>query len=104
MAAIAGIFAENSENDVVKMLDLIRYRGRGEIAVDRLPGATLGIVRNDTQTHTAGEDKVEDRISDHQYAAAGLINGRPFMERDPFGVAPCTTEGERTAPCVLPRK
>lgn len=88
MAAIAGIFAENCENDVVKMLDLIRYRGRGEIAVDRLPGATLGIVRNDTQTHTAGEDKVEDRISDHQYAAAGLINGRPFMERDPFGVAP----------------
>lgn len=88
MAAIAGIFAENCENDVVKMLDLIRYRGRGEIAVDRLPGATLGIVRNDTETHTAGEDEVVDRISDHQYAAAGLINGRPFMERDPFGVAP----------------
>jgi asparagine synthase (glutamine-hydrolysing) len=87
MAAIAGIFSQNCDADVSKMLELIKYRGRGDIYIENVPGATLGCVSNGKKT-AAGPGRVEDRINDYQYATAGAIGRKSFMERDPLGIVP----------------
>ena len=87
MAAIAGIFSQNCDADVSKMLELIKYRGRGDIYIENVPGATLGCVSNGKKP-AAGPGRVEDRINDYQYAAAGAMGEQVFMERDPLGIVP----------------
>ncbi|MEE9910336.1 MAG: asparagine synthase [Deltaproteobacteria bacterium] len=88
MSAIAGIFAEQRDPIVRQMLSRMEHRGQGGIRINTGAGATLGVIPNDGQTLDTGPGLVEDRVSDQHYALAGVINGRPLLERDALGVVP----------------
>ena len=88
MSAIAGIFAEERDPVVRQMLGRMEHRGQGEIRIHTGAGATLGVIPSSNQPFDAGPGLVGDRISDQHCALAGVINGRPFLERDALGVVP----------------
>lgn len=88
MAAIAGVFAAKSESLVERMLKRMEHRVRGGVRKQIINNATLGVIKAADLPSPADKGLVEDRISDHHYAWAGQVNGRPLLERDALGVVP----------------
>lgn len=72
------------------MLETISHRGRaGREIIDR-EGATLGAVWPEVQTPISTSTPIvfKDCAADGRLASASLVNGKPFLTRDRFGLAP----------------
>lgn len=88
MAAIAGVFAPQSRAIVEKMLQKMKHRMRGEVSIQILNAASFGGTAPANFLASADSGMIEDRVSDWHYALAGLVDGRPLLERDALGIVP----------------
>jgi asparagine synthase (glutamine-hydrolysing) len=90
MAGIAGIARSSKTHAVNLMLDKIAHRGKAGKKIMELDGATLGAVWPRLQAAAFGVDEkvVKDAAADGRLAAVQVLNGKPFLLRGLFGVAP----------------
>lgn len=90
MAGIAGIAEAGKRGDVERMLEKIAHRGRAGRNIMECDGTTLGAAWPRMQAAAFGVDEriVKDSAADGRLAAVEIVNGKPFMVRGLFGVAP----------------
>ena len=90
MAGIAGVAETGQSGLVERMLDKIAHRGKAGRRVAEFKQATLGAVWPPSQTTALRpkEEMVKDSAGDGHLAAVQIVNGKPLLVRDLFGVAP----------------
>lgn len=90
MAGIAGIAQPDKRRDLESMLARLPHRGRAGRNIMECRGTTMGAVWPSMQASafSADEKVVKDSAPDDRLAAVQIVNDRPFLVRDLFGVAP----------------